>query len=480
MKTVSRRQMLKYVGLGAAGSLLAACQPQVVYETVEKVVKETVIIEGEEKVVEKVVVETRVVEKEAQPVTDSITLRFVDNHGGLQGIDRPGLKELLFDWQQEYPNIRVDYMNIGAGDEYYNVLNTQAVGGSLPDLFYCRTFLTETFASRGWIVNLSPYIEAHGIDTTDFWEALLAQMSWEGNQYSLPYDFSNMGFYYNKDILAEMGVDAPSDDWTWEDFEQFCSQLVELEDGKPSRWATTLSVGSWTFLGHLVANDGRLWTEDRKTCVLASEENIEVFEQLVQMRNRNIFPEGGIVPDGVDAWTSGLTVMRHEGSWATAGVRAQVEDKYEWDVAAMPMNSKTGMRALSAAGGAWSVGVHSDHPDEAFLLCDWVSNTAALQKMISEPVRSIPGRKSAVDLWVQNATAGGLPPANVEVFARQMEDEICVEPYPPFWQDFDIIWNNRIPSLVFGGGDQELDVREHLTLMQEEIQDVIDRYWAAV
>ncbi len=54
---------------------------------------------------------------------------------------------------------------------------------------------------------------------------------------------------------------------------------------------------------------------------------------------------------------------------------------------------------------------------------------------------------------------------------------MVVDPYPPFWADFDIIWNNRIPSIVYGGGDTEIDVREQLEVAHEEIQEAMDLYW---
>ena len=58
-KKVSRRGFLRNLALAGGGAALAACQPQTV------VVKETVVVEGEEKVVEKVVTATPV---PAEPV----------------------------------------------------------------------------------------------------------------------------------------------------------------------------------------------------------------------------------------------------------------------------------------------------------------------------------------------------------------------------------------------------------------------------
>ena len=57
-KMMSRRQMLKWLGATSAGALLAACQPQVVKETVE------VEVEKEVEVVKEVEVEKEVVVKE--------------------------------------------------------------------------------------------------------------------------------------------------------------------------------------------------------------------------------------------------------------------------------------------------------------------------------------------------------------------------------------------------------------------------------
>ena len=84
-KSVSRRDFLRVASIGATGVLLAACQPKVVEVTklVEKVVKETVIVEGEVKTVEKIVKETvvveKVVEKEAAAPTDKIVRVIIDS-----------------------------------------------------------------------------------------------------------------------------------------------------------------------------------------------------------------------------------------------------------------------------------------------------------------------------------------------------------------------------------------------------------------
>jgi peptide/nickel transport system substrate-binding protein len=65
---IDRRRFLQIAGLTAAGAALAACQPKVV----EKIVKETVVVEKEGQVVEKVVKETVVVKEQVEKVVEKV------------------------------------------------------------------------------------------------------------------------------------------------------------------------------------------------------------------------------------------------------------------------------------------------------------------------------------------------------------------------------------------------------------------------
>ncbi len=456
---VSRRDLLKYIGLGAAAVTLGACKPAATPAPSASAEKEA----------------------EAPPAAEaageSITLRWVTNHGVAE---MPMFEKVAKNFEDRNENIKIDLLNIPGGNEYYNAINTQAVGGDTPDLFYCRSYDTQPFASKGWIVNLDPFIDAFGIDTNDFWDGMRPHLLFEDSFYALPYDFSTMGFYYNKNILAEMGIETPPDDWDLDLFEEICEKMVVWDGDRVAQWATTLESGDWYWVGHIVANGGQMWSDDWKTCTLDADPVVEIFERFIEMRKKGIFPEGGAVPQGVNAWPSGLAVMNHNGSWATAGLREQVGDAFEFDVTGMPYNPKTGMRLVSGAGGAWSVGVNTKNLDEAAKFCDHVASTESCNILIAEPVRSLPGRKSSAELWIKNATEGGMQPANVGIFARQNEEKIAAEPYPPFWKDFQVVWSNRIPAMLYGGGDAEVDVREQLALVTEETQAAIDLYWESV
>jgi multiple sugar transport system substrate-binding protein len=404
---------------------------------------------------------------ESAPAGDVTTLRWVTNHSS---VEMPNFETVAQNFMDANPNIKIDILNIPNGDEYYNSINTQGVGGSLPDVFYTRTFDVVPFASLGWTVNLQPFIDRDKIDVEDFWPAEVAQMTYEGDLYALPYDFSNIGIVYNKDILDEAGIPEPTGDWDWTQLFEVASQLVTKDGDTTTRWGMAVQPWSWVWIGILYANGGALFSEDFKECIIDSPQNRETFEFFVAQRDAGIYPEAGALPQGVDPFASGLVAMAFEGSWATQGRRESVGDQFVFDVTYFPKGS-TGRRAISAAGGAWGIGSNSAAVEEAWLFNVHLTSTESTNLLISEPVRSIPGRQSSVQAWNDAASRSDLPPKNVEIFAEQMADA-WAHPFPLYWKDFDVAWSNRIVPLL-NGGEGSTDVGATLAQFQEEINGII-------
>ena len=81
----NRREFLAVTGVASVGAMLAACQPKVV----EKIVKETVVVE-KEKVVEKAVKETVVVEKKVEVAKEvtKVVEKIVEKQVGIKNVPR--------------------------------------------------------------------------------------------------------------------------------------------------------------------------------------------------------------------------------------------------------------------------------------------------------------------------------------------------------------------------------------------------------
>jgi ABC-type glycerol-3-phosphate transport system substrate-binding protein len=161
---------------------------------------------------------------------------------------------------------------------------------------------------------------------------------------------------------------------------------------------------------------------------------------------------------------------------STVSLRDLIGDSFDFDCVAMP-KSPTGAPCINAAGGAWGIATNSVDVESAWTFNKFLTSTEATNILISEPLRSIPGRQSSVPLWNQTAAEGGLPPSNVGVFAVQMEGAHAA-PYPPYWQDYGQAWDNIIVPLL--DGTVEDDPSATLQEFGAEVTRIIEQNMASL
>jgi ABC-type glycerol-3-phosphate transport system substrate-binding protein len=263
LKSVSRRDFLRVASLGASGVLLAACAPKVVEVTklVERVVKETVIIEGEVKTIEKVVKETvvveRIVEKEAAASKEKI-VRILQSSWAVGEIpfDRTARE---FSAANDGVTVKVETK----GEGWDTKLIAQIADGSIE---WCALGINTPFiAMRQWVKTgmiqpMDDYIAASTVEGAD---AMLPDMidviredgSYEGKFYSLPYSWENITFNWRVDYFNAVGVtEAPA---TYEDWLEACLELKKwgaAEDIYPTSFAGGLHTDAWAILAGKMDN----------------------------------------------------------------------------------------------------------------------------------------------------------------------------------------------------------------------------------
>jgi len=399
---------------------------------------------------------------------EQVTLRFITNHGEA---DIPFFQEVIDSFTSANPGIGIEYLDI-AGEEFYDSINAQGVGQQLPDVWYTRTFDVPVYANAGWTTNLQPLIErdAAEVNIEDFWPAGLEQLRWNGDIYGLLYDFSTIGIYYNKQLFDQAGIAYPTDEWNWTDLVNLGLQFTEQDaNGQFTKWGLQLYTWSWVFLGVLLGWGGKVFNDDFTECIIDSPENREAFNFFIDARKQGLYPEAGAAPAGVDPFVAGMVPMSFQGSWATTYMRSTIGDAFDFDVVKMPL-SPSGQSCVTAAGGGWGIASNTQHLEEAWLFLKHLASTESQNVLISQPLRSIPGRQSAAETWNEVAAEGNLPPANVTAFADQTANAQSA-PYPHFWRDYDIAWSNTITPMLDGVTDDGPEVV--LPAFQTEINRII-------
>lgn len=229
-RRITRRDFLRWTTGAAAGAILTACAPRVI--EVEKVVKETVIVEKE-------VVVT--------PVPEEITIRVwgggynpstsmevtPENPHPIQN-----LRLLADKWEELHPGVKIEFVEVGEVGDELAWITTMLQGGTAPEIMPCRLAagLWE-HSDRGWLVNLSPYLEEpnphilKGERGSERWIDQFYPSPLEtfrnpsdDDFYFVYADLTATTIYYNKDVMDELGLEAPK---TWA---EWMDQLATIKE----------------------------------------------------------------------------------------------------------------------------------------------------------------------------------------------------------------------------------------------------------
>ena len=133
----------------------------------------------------------------------------------------PFLQAMINDFQLQEPHVHVNLSNpLGSGN--YNTLERLVVAGfykeDYPDIVQCYPDSVVNYLTRGYAVNLNPYIENQkyglGASRVDYISSFMeeGQHYAKGGTYSLPFCKSTELMYYNADVLV--GLDLSSIDAT--------------------------------------------------------------------------------------------------------------------------------------------------------------------------------------------------------------------------------------------------------------------------
>jgi ABC-type glycerol-3-phosphate transport system substrate-binding protein len=99
-----------------------------------------------------------------------------------------------------------------------------------PDFIYTNDDLVRAMAGRGILKPLNDeIIKTAKIDLSLYEPKTMEMLSHKGKLYALPFGFSNLALFYNKDIFDSAGIEYPSPDWKWKDFLSAAEKLTVKE-----------------------------------------------------------------------------------------------------------------------------------------------------------------------------------------------------------------------------------------------------------
>ncbi|MBC7235456.1 MAG: extracellular solute-binding protein, partial [Chloroflexi bacterium] len=275
LNRITRRDMLRHAGAGAAALLLGACAPKVIKETVvvekpvekivEKVVKETVVVQGTPQVVEKVVKETVVVEKGRDIFKGELTLWHGWGNTGGGGL-------AMIDQCEGFMKLHPEVKMVNVFDANQDKWMAAIAGGNPPDLLKLNAPDIPSLGQRGALMPLDPFVERDNWDMSQYFDFAVDQCSWRDKLYAMTHHPDVRVFYRDLDVFQEVGLPldkAPAD---WNEVYEWGKRMTKQEDGRYVRFGF---VASWTSNNwsdqYMQANGVRLLSDDGRKAIFANE-----------------------------------------------------------------------------------------------------------------------------------------------------------------------------------------------------------------
>ena len=232
------------------------------------------------------------------------------------------VKQLTDEYNETNPETPIDLeIEVVAQSDMNQKLSVLAASNDLPDVFVTGTqeYIAE-YVEQGILKSVDEIIEEQGVDSiTEEDRASILNLTKQDALYVLPTNKNIEGFWYNKQIFADNGLEVPE---TMDEFMDVCAKLKEagiqpVSCAGKEQWPITRLIGAYaTQAGGtdilVQANSGDISWSDPAF--------LEAYQWLIDMGNNGYFGEGVTTVDSDtqnSLFITGTAAMEYNGSWFT-------------------------------------------------------------------------------------------------------------------------------------------------------------------
>ncbi len=301
-------------------------------------------------------------------------------------------------YMEQNPNVTIELWSQPWGD-YFTKLDTLFAAGdatAIPDVFFLSP--VPSYAARGVLQDLNPFIEESGLDLGDYWPGAVESTSFEGLVYGFPRDSGVEVLYYNKDHFDDAELDYPNEDWTWDDLRAAAEALtVQEASGRVSRYGLAMEGGK--YFDWVGGNGGAILDDmfNPTECRLSQPEAVEAFEFFAGMMNDEIaWRDANLNQAGGD-----LTVFLGEQASMfiqnASRVPALNAAEINYDVAPVPSAPDGGRSAGSTNGAAWVMSAVTDAPEASWEFLQFLQSPEGGQAVYFATGEAFPPTRSGAE-----------------------------------------------------------------------------------
>ncbi len=344
--------------------------------------------------------------------------------------------------------------------------------------------------------DVTPYIEKDNYDMSDFYGPATTLNKYPDLNAGLPLGLYPSFIFYNKDAFDAAGLEYPTHDyndtsWNIEALREIAMQLtLDANDNTPNdadfdpatikqwgyadTWADAR--GQLTMFG--APTEGRPTTDDYKTATFNSPEWIWGAQWVHDGVHKDHFipdaaGQGAIDADTGDPFGGGHVAIWNSHTWYMSEGLNELPFKY--DIAPVFFN-QDGERIARIHADLFTMPKTAKNKDAAWEVMKWLVAPEQIVD-VCKIYGCLPARQSAQEAYL-NYMRERYPDIDYDVIFTAIDylDDPNHESWVPEWGKVNDTLNNALTTLYT---EPELDVQELMNTTNEDMQKILDEYWAS-
>ncbi len=288
-------------------------------------------------------------------------------------------------YEASHDNVTIDMVDLGSTD-YMTVLATELSGsGTEFDVVTVKDVPGyATLVQKNAIRSLDDYIKADGVDLSKY-AGVTDQVTVDGSLYELPFRNDFWVLFYNKDIFDAEGVEYPTNDMTFEEYDALARKVTKTDFGNQiygahyHTWRSAVQLFGVLDGKHSILDGDYGFFADYYNMVLNQEKD-GVCRKYSDLKTEGLHYSA--------AFSGGDVAMMNMGSWFIATLISNLKSgEYDsslcgnWGIVKYP--HAEGVEPGSTLGTITGLAVTTatDTPDEAWNFVKWVSGEEGAKVM---------------------------------------------------------------------------------------------------
>ena len=377
---------------------------------------------------------------------------------------------LIEAYEAAHPGVRIEMVDLGSTD-YSTVLGTQLSGsGSDFDVVTIKDVPGYvTLVNKGVLEALDERLWEDEIDLGQY-SGITDQVTIDGALYELPFRSDIWVLYYNKDVFDNAGVDYPTNDMTWEEYDALARSVADNTPGEEvygahyHTWRSTIQLDG-ILDGEHTALDGEYeFTKPYYEMVLAQQTD-EICQDYATLKTQGLHYS--------DAFAQGNVAMMNQGSWFIGTLISKIAsgeytDCANWGMVKYPHAEGVEPGSTLATITALALPVSAPHKDEAWDFIKFVTGAEGAEVLAATGTIPAMTNDAVIDLI---SNMDGFPQDENSKAALETSHTYLEMPASDKSSEIETVLNEQHDLIM----TESVSVDEGIEAMNEGVQAILNQ-----